>query len=516
MFASRLLRCLSSFRWALATAGVSVALLGCTPKEKPAEDTAASKPSAAPLAPAPAVPLKAAGASPAAPVSPGAPVKESQIVKAELAKLSPEARLGARLFYDNRLGNPGANLATSCRTCHIPAETSSNERRWSDKLPLSVMPANDRGSKIETLRNTPTLLDVVVEKSFPSDGEFDSLATYLTHKLTSEHMGWRPGEADQAKKEIQALLLNDDGSDVLAEGTYAAQLQTIKSLDVATLSPDDALNAVIASITDYLTTVTTNNSSGYDAVMQQNRLPEGLAGADDTPLDYCGRLFLSRIANEESRVQMRFVADYDEDAYQGFKAFFRMMPTWSSSTNGDETNIGNCIACHVPPRFTDGKFHNIGATQFEYDAAHGDGAFMNYKPAAPSEKTRSRVDAKDPEKTDLGRWNIDPKEENFGAFKTPKLRDPKGTDPYMHNGRYASIEEAIRMHLKAAELAKQGKLRNADPELLKISGLTDKDVANLVKFFDQLNEVPREKYRDFRISNIRIRQDPLGEATFKN
>jgi hypothetical protein len=86
----------------------------------------------------------------------------------------------------------------------------------------------------------------------------------------------------------------------------------------------------------------------------------------------------------------------------------------------------------------------------------------------------------------------------------------------MHNGRYASIEEAIRVHLKAAEMAKAGTLRNPDPELLKISGITEQDIKNMVKFFEELNEVPRDKYRDFRISNIRIRQDPLGEATFTN
>ncbi len=493
---------------ALIAAFASLAISGCAPKEEAATDAASAQPAAAPAEPA--------TAQAAAPATPALAVMEAEIVKAELAKSSPEARLGARLFYDNRLGNPGANLATSCRTCHVPGEATGNERRWADKLPLSVMPANDRGSKLETLRNTPTLLDCATEKSYPSDGEFDSLPAYLAHKLSSEHMGWRPGEAEQAKKEIQALLVNDDGSDVLAEGAYTTQFETVKNIDVATLSADDARNAVIASITDYLSTVTTNNASAYDAVMQQNRMQEGLAGEGDTPQAYSGRVF-GRIANEESRVQMRFVADFDEEAYQGFKAFFRVEPTYSTNdTSGVEANIGNCVACHVPPQFSDGKFHNIGTTQFEYDAVHGEGAFMSYKPAAPSENTRARVDVNDLGKADLGRWNIDPIEESIGAFKTPKLRNPKGTDPYMHNGRYATVEEAIRMHLKAAELAQQGKLRNPDPELLKITGLTDKDVANMVKFFEALNEVPPEEYRDFRISNMRIRQDPLGEASFSN
>ena len=501
---------------ALLIAAASVAISGCGPKDGPANEAPPAKTAEAPAKAEQAKSAPSALATAAAPAKPAVNAKEQEIVKVELATLTPEARLGARLFYDNRIGNPGANLATSCRTCHVTPEASGNDRRWTDKLALSVMPASDRGGKLEAARNTPTLLDCTTEKSFPSDGEFDSLNGYLTHKLTSEHMGWRPGEEEQAKKEIQALLVNDDGSDVLAEGTYTEQFTTVKNVDVATLTPDTALQAVIDSITDYLSTVTTNNSSAYDAVMQQNRLPEGLAGEGDTPMDYFGRLFMSRIANEEGRVQMRFVADYNEDEYQGFKSFFRMGTTWSSSTNGEENSIGNCIACHIPPKFTDGKFHNIGITQFEYDAVHGEGAFMNYKVPQASEKTRGPADKKDPEKADLGRWNVDLEETSIGAFKTPRLRDPSGTDPYMHNGRYATIEEAIRVHLKAAELAKAGKLRNPDPELLKISGITEKDIANMVKFFAQLNEVPREKYRDYRISNMRIRQDPLGEATFSN
>jgi hypothetical protein len=265
---------------------------------------------------------------------------------------------------------------------------------------------------------------------------------------------------------------------------------------------------VIGSITDYLGTVTTRKASAYDALMFLNRIQEGLANEQDTPQELSGRMF-GRIANEEGRVLIKFPAVYDEDAYQGLKTFMRVMPTWSSSIEGEETNVGNCIACHVPPRFMDGKFHNIGVAQFEYDALHGDGAFMNYTPAAPSDKTRARADKADAEKSDLGRWNVDPKEENVGAFKTPKLRNPNGTNPYLHNGGAASVEDAIRLHLRAADLAREGKLRNPDPELLKISGLTDKDVTQLVAFFQTLNEVSPDQYRDFRISNVRIRPDPI-------
>jgi cytochrome c peroxidase len=414
---------------------------------------------------APAQVAPVAAAPVAQPVVPPVRAKEQELAKAAFASLAPEARLGARLFFDNRLSNPGANLATSCRSCHVPPAVSGGKQQWTDSTPLSVMPANDRGGKLETNRNTPTLLDATKAGPYPSDGEYSTLDAYVSHKLASEHLGWRPDDADRAKLEIQALLAYDDGSDPLAEGTYAEQFQVVKSIEVETLTPDAAIAAVVASLTDYLRTVVTNNTAAYDAIIYLNRFPEGLAGEGDTPFDYSGRFF-GRVANEEGRVLIRFPNIYNEDAYQGLKTFMRVMPTWNSSVVGEETNIGNCVACHVPPKFTDNKFHNMGVAQMEYDALHGEGAFAKLAPDAPSDKTNSRAVGSDPEKVDLGRWNIDADEQNVGAVKTPKLRNAGGTAPYMHNGAYVSLEDAIRQHITAADLARADKLRNPDPELV--------------------------------------------------
>ncbi len=492
-------------RYIISAGALALALIflsGCTPKEEPKTAEVPTTETSVDT-PAPASDV-------AAPVNTPAPrMREMEAVKLALVSLSPEQKLGARLYFDNRIGNPGANLATSCRTCHVPVEAGDGSRMWADNLAFSVIPANDRGSKLETLRNTPSLLDATTEKSFPSDGQYDSLSAYLHYKVLSEFMGWRPGEEDQAKREIQALLMNDDGTDPLAIGAYAEQFQAVKNIDVLAFSPDDALDAVVASIIDYLGTVTTRKTAPYDAMAYLNRIPEGLEPG--TPQRLSSMIFGS-IGVTEEHALVKFPAGYDENAYQGLKTFMRVMPTKNHLTGSKETNIGNCIACHVPPRFTDGKFHNIGVTQFEYDAAHGDGAFMNYTPTAPSDKTRARVNKADLDKADLGRWNIDPTEENIGAVKTPKLRDPKGTNPYLHDGSAASIEDAIRAHLRAADLARAGQLRNPDPELLKITGITDKDVAQLVAFMETLNEVSPEEFHDIRISNVRLILDGSGRA----
>src|SRR5581483_1129777 len=62
----------------------------------------------------------------------------------------------------------------------------------------------------------------------------------------------------------------------------------------------------------------------------------------------------------------------------------------ASPTELASGKIGNCIACHTPPKFTDFLFHNIGSTQDEYDGIFGSGAFAAL--TIPSFSTRTLSD----------------------------------------------------------------------------------------------------------------------------
>lgn len=86
---------------------------------------------------------------------------EQDIVRRALLTLEPKAKLGGRLFYDSRMSNAGANLATSCRSCHVPPFVSSNKQMFADVRDLSVIPANSTGGKLTTKRNTPNLQDEI-------------------------------------------------------------------------------------------------------------------------------------------------------------------------------------------------------------------------------------------------------------------------------------------------------------------------------------------------------------------
>lgn len=81
-----------------------------------------------------------------------------------------------------------------------------------------------------------------------------------------------------------------------------------------------------------------------------------------------------------------------------------------------------CSTCHPKPLFTDSDFHNIGLD---------------------SDATRL-TELDDPE---LGRFAFVPiglKESRLrGAFKTPTLRALPRTGPYMHNGRFAALDDVV-------------------------------------------------------------------------
>ncbi len=197
-------------------------------------------------------------------------------------------------------------------------------------------------------------------------------------------------------------------------------------------------------------------------------------------------------------------------------------------------HAGNCVACHVPPNFTDFKFHNTGVSQAEYDAVNGSGAFFalavpslaarnqnfdQYMPASAnhpnaSESFRHFAVAGSPQFADLGLWNVymNPDIPNpqtnlmsivcadaqncatdqglpttIAQFKTPTLRDLVDSAPYFHNGSRAKFPDVINFYIQSSQLAHQGLLRNAPPEFQGVS-ISQEDADALAAFLLALTE----------------------------
>jgi cytochrome c peroxidase len=107
------------------------------------------------------------------------------------------------------------------------------------------------------------------------------------------------------------------------------------------------------------------------------------------------------------------------------------------------TKLG-CAQCHPPPLFSDFDFHNAGIGE------------------DPGRKDATKADA------------------DFGRFKTPSLRNVALTGPYFHDGKTATLEDAIAL------MARGGNENpHRDPKF-KAHKLSRKDAAALKAFLEAL------------------------------
>lgn len=462
---------------------------------------------------------------------------------------------------------PGPFLGQSmnCRACHLVDEhhDTLGNRTYNDFARRSPIPAREDGRTL-TPRNSPPLVNALLARREPMflhfDGEFTTAKDLVKGTLTGRNYGWLPNEHDQAVAHIAHIIRDDDGTGDLAQssgGPYRILLTgTDPSIpeefrlprkfrvNVAHANDREIVDAVAALIQAYMEgLVFAQDENGefsgspYDVFLKKNGLPRKPLKRE-TPAEYAQRL-LTLIQNLSSP---QFVTEADgqfttqtqafqfgPDELVGLKIF--LTPSNASPAALQAGSIGNCVACHAPPAFTDFRFHNTGATQEEYDSIHGQGAFAllsvpglkdrrknfdAYLP--PSEKHplatgrfRAVPTVDDPSQTDLGLWNIFanpemPKSQSklhrimgghdsiaemlpqtIAQFKTPGLRDLGQSAPYLHTGRKDSVEDVIQFYRQFSAFTRAGENRNGDPALRGIA-LSEADVTPLAAFLRALNE----------------------------
>jgi cytochrome c peroxidase len=307
-------------------------------------------------------------------------------------------------------------------------------------------------------------------------------------KLVGPPMGWKPEDRRRALEAAHFTLLHEGESGGAA---YSGALQHAYAIDVESLDVEAAVRLGARAIADYVRSLRSTRTAPWDAFVSMNRLHPGPIEGE-SPESYAFGIW-SRLGNQEGRGLVKRPQGFTREAYRGFKIFFRTSP------EGDEP-VGNCVTCHVPPRFTDGRFHDTGVSEAGYDAVHGAGAAAGYVvPGGPNAATGERPVAGDKASIDLGRWNVAPEEAgSVAAFETPTLRNLAGTDPYMHDGAYATLEDAVRAKIRAAEAKRSGKLPWGDPELAEIR-IGEADIAALVAYMRQLEDVGKEGFRQYLI-----------------
>jgi cytochrome c peroxidase len=476
--------------------------------------------------------------------------------------------LARTLTVNGALPGPFLGQSMNCRACHLGDEfggTAPGMRTLADFAIRSAIP-NRGDSRRTTVRNSPSLVNLSIHPTgrglFHYDGEFPNVRSLVRGTLTGRNFGWLPEERTQAVQHIARVIREDDGRAFLGPewgGSYprllagtdpqippSLRLPAGLRLEVSRAPDEEILDRIALLVEIYLSSlrfstdeVGSYNGSPYDLFLRKNSLPRRPeVGEDD--LAYSRRLrgLVAKLTNPVFVTPADGAFSTLQQAYRfgaeellGFKIFLAEPPP---SPSVGQVSIGNCLVCHPAPHFTDLDFHNSGATQWEYDAIHGEGAFARvpipgaveraanpdkYLPASPGHPAAngpflSIPTSGRPGDVDLGLWNVyangdvplvqeylrtwshgrfgsdDPVEilpRTVALFKTPGLRSLGGSAPYMHTGQASTLESVIFFYRFTAELGRIGELRNGDPEMGRVF-LGKFDGAPLAAFLRSLNE----------------------------
>ncbi|MBC8266475.1 MAG: cytochrome-c peroxidase [Flavobacteriales bacterium] len=119
------------------------------------------------------------------------------------------------------------------------------------------------------------------------------------------------------------------------------------------------------------------------------------------------------------------------------------------------TEKGDCFHCHSTAMFTDHLFHNNGISS----------DFLG---------------------VDKGRYLVTNNTEDMGKFYTPSLRNIEFTSPYMHDGRFETLEEVIEHYNSGGHYS-----TTIDPLMKKVGiglQLTEQEKQDLIAFLITLSD----------------------------
>lgn len=339
-------------------------------------------------------------------------------------------RLGRDLFNDARMS---ANGKVACASCHIKAMDFTDRRNVALGVRIGV-------------RNTPSLLNAAEQNWFFWDGRKDSLWAQAMGPLEN------PNEHAFTRLEVLRFITTDKHYRKRYQSIFKQALPNVAALAKlpAAASPQGTLDELIAW-----------KKLPRSTKKQINRVFANIGKAIAA--------YVSTLKHKPARFD-RFVNELLE---KGSSAVLD-----ESEQRGLALFIGRagCANCHSGPLFSNKEFHNIGTGIPGVD--NGRAEVINEVLHDEFNCLGEYSDASPDQCMELKYMSTD-RHALAGAYKTPLLRNVAHTAPYMHDGRFSSLEDVLGYY------AAIDKNRAAQTDLPVIK-LSKQDQADLLAFLKTL------------------------------
>ncbi len=303
-------------------------------------------------------------------------------------------RLGERLFFDRRLS---ANGKVACASCHRPG------KHFSDGLPVAK--ALGTGA-----RNTPSLVGASQRRWQTWDGRKDS--------VWSQSLAPLENLREHGISRVQVLRVISDDSRL--RGLFEASFGALPALEDERRFPAEATPlGEVAAVRAWKSMSRKDQRQVNTAFAKVGR---ALAAYIST-LRYAPTRF-DRYADTLIAGEGQSAGHLSPEEQEGLRLFI-------SQKSG-------CINCHNGPLFSHQGFSNIGTGS---RADHGRSAGIKHLLRDPFNCLGDHADTASD--CDALRYARRAGHDLRGAFLVPSLRGAGHTAPYMHDGRFASLEEVV-------------------------------------------------------------------------
>ena len=312
--------------------------------------------------------------------------------------------LGRSLFFDRELSG---NRDVACASCHHPSLSSGDSREF---------PAGVGGHGLGSDRTQAEDRDIVPRNSPEVFQRGDE-------EWTSMFWDSRVAEDNGQFTSPAGPVLPDGFEDVLAiQAMFPVTSRAEMRGDAGDLDVFGQVNELAAIADGDLPTIwnaLTNRLMAIPAYQQAFTNAYSDVPPDELGFEHAARAiaaFEKAAFSPRDSAWDRYVAGDDN-------ALTAAAKRGATHFMGDN----NCASCHSGSLMTDQQHHNIGVPQI------GPG--------------------KDASGLDVGRALVTDEEADEFAFRTPPLRNAMLTGPWMHNGAFSLMEDAIRHYDPESKLA---------------------------------------------------------------